>query len=205
MRPSVQELAPRLAGAAGPAVVPPDLFCRARPYDPVDPGLVFTNPELRDAHREQYIAAAYPGTALADTGALLAMMDAAPGVAAGPTGVTGFCMAGRLAPGTFRERIAAAASCHGGGRAGDAPASPHLLAPGMTAKVDVAGAIEDARIDDAEKARLEQALGDPDAAHRGEIRPARHGRVPRDMPVHDPVEADHHRQRLIPLRGGAGC
>ena len=62
------------------------------------------------------------------------------------------------AAGTYPDRIAAAASYHGGRLATDAPESPHLLAPKMKARVYVAGAIEDASFPDEMKARLEDAL-----------------------------------------------
>jgi carboxymethylenebutenolidase len=69
----------------------------------------------------------------------------------------------------------------------------------MRAKVYVAGAIEDGNFPDDMKARLERALSDGGVDHKVETYPARHGWVPRDFPVHDPVEAEHHWRTLIPL------
>lgn len=123
----------------------------------------------------------------------------------GSYGVTGYCMGGRLAlvaAGTYPERIAAVASYHGGGLANDTPGSPHLLAGRIKAKVYVAGAIEDANFDDAQKARLIAALEEAGVDHKVETYPAKHGWVPDDMPVHDPVQAERHWQTLIPFFDG---
>lgn len=204
MRPAVQEMAARLA-EAGYAVAAPDLFYRAGPYPPVDPRIVFTDPKLREHHRETLMASTSPAQAMADTRTLLDAMKAMPEVAEGPIGVTGYCMGGRLAliaAGTFPDEIAAAASYHGGGLANDTPTSPHLLAPKMKAKIYVAGAIEDANFDDAQKARLEAALTEAGVDHLIETYPAKHGWVPRDMPVHNPEEAEHHWRTLIPFLDG---
>jgi carboxymethylenebutenolidase len=69
----------------------------------------------------------------------------------------------------------------------------------MKAKVYVGGAIEDAGFDDAQKDRLEQALTAAGVDHRIETYPARHGWVPRDMPVYDAAESEHHWRTLVPL------
>jgi len=204
IRPAIGEIASRLAGA-GYAVALPDLFYRAGSYEPVDPGVVWTDPELKAQHREKYMESAKPRGVMADTAAILEALDASPLVAPGPIGVVGYCMGGRLAliaAGTFPDRIAVAASYHAGGLANDTPSSPHLLASRMRAKVYVAGAIEDGNFPDDMKARLEQALSDAGVDHTVETYPARHGWVPRDFPVHDPVEAEHHWNTLIPLFDG---
>jgi carboxymethylenebutenolidase len=204
IRPAVQDMGARLA-ASGYAVLLPDLFYRAGPYAPVDPKVVFTDPDLKEQHRARLMSTATPKNAMADTRALLDAIDTLPGVAPGPVGAAGYCMGGRLAlisAGTFPDRIAVVASYHGGGLANDTPSSPHLLAPKMRAKVYVAGAIEDANFPDDMKTRLEAALGDAGVDHRVETYPARHGWVPRDTPAHDPAEAEHHWRTLVPLLDG---
>lgn len=201
IRPAVHDMAHRLA-SNGFAVFLPDLFYRAGPYPPVDPKVVFTNPELRNAHREKYMATATPQNVMADTTALIAAIDATPEAAGRPIGVVGYCMGGRLAliaAATFPDRIAAAASYHGGGLATDAPNSPHLLAPKIKGKVYVAGAIEDANFTDEQKAALTAALEAANVDHVVDTYPAKHGWVPRDPPAHDPEQAEHHWQTLIPL------
>jgi carboxymethylenebutenolidase len=113
-------------------------------------------------------------------------------------------MGGRLAlyaAGTFGDRIAAMAAYHPGGVATDAPDSPHRRAGDIKAKVYVAGASEDAGFDDAQQARLEQALAEANVDHTVERYPARHGWVPSDTPVHDPVQAERHWSTLLELFG----
>ncbi|HEY5711980.1 MAG TPA: dienelactone hydrolase family protein [Allosphingosinicella sp.] len=201
IRPAVQEMAARLAGG-GFFVLLPDLFYRSGAYAPVDPRTLFADPALLAAHREKYFAPAPAAKIMSDTAAFLEYLAAAPGVRPGPVGITGYCMGGRLAlvaAGTFPDRIAVAASFHGGGLATDAPDSPHLLAPRMKAKIFVAGAIEDANFTDAMKARLEAALTGAGVDHKVETWPARHGWVPRDTPAYDPAEAEHHWCTLVPL------
>jgi len=105
----------------------------------------------------------------------------------------------RAVAGTFPDRIAAAASYHASGLANDDPNSPHLLAPRMQARVYVAGAIEDAGFDDAQKTRLEEALTDAGVDHVVETYQARHGWVPADMPVHDEAATERHWRTLLAL------
>lgn len=204
IRPAVHEIAARLA-ASGYAVFLPDLFYRAGPYAPVDPKVVFTNPTLREAHRETFMATATPKAVMADTQALIAAIDAAPEAAGGPIGAVGYCMGGRLAliaAATFPDRIAAIASYHGGGLANDKPGSPHLLAPQIKAKVYIGGAIEDANFTEDQKATLTAALAEASVDHVVETYPAKHGWVPRDTAVHDRAEAEHHWQTLVPFLDG---
>lgn len=204
MRPAIQELAARLSDQ-GYAVLLPDLFYRSGPYAPIDPRVVFADPKLREVHRETYMALATPPRVMADTASFIAFLRERPEVRPGPIGVVGYCMGGRLAliaAGTYPDDVAVAASYHGGGLANDTPSSPHLLAGRMKARIYVAGAIEDANFPDEMKSRLAAALAEAGVDHTVETYPARHGWVPRDMPVHDPVEAEHHWRTLVPLFDG---
>jgi carboxymethylenebutenolidase len=117
-------------------------------------------------------------------------------------GTTGYCLGGGLslaAAGNFPDRVAAAASFHGGRLATDAPDSPHLLAPKMKAKVYVAGATDDPSFPEDMKSRLIDALARAGVDHTVETWPARHGWVPSDTPVHDPAQAERHFRTLFDL------
>lgn len=200
MRPAVLEIAERLANA-GYYVLAPNLFYRVG-YNAEYGPRVFEDPVTRADLMTRIIPSASPANVMRDTEAFLAHFDSQPNVRHGRIGVTGYCMGGRLslyAAGTFGERIAAAASYHGGGLATDAPDSPHLLAPRMQARVYVAGAIEDRGFDEVQKARLEQALAFAGVDHTVETYNARHGWVPSDTPAHDPVETEHHWRTLLEL------
>lgn len=201
IRPAMFRLADRLA-AGGFVVLLPDLFYRSGGYEPIDPKVVFTDPAKRDAHRARFMKALTPDAAMADMPAWIDALVARPDVAPKAVGVVGYCMGGRLAllaAGIYPDRVVAAASYHGGGLATDAADSPHLLAERITARVYVAGATEDANFDDGQKARLIAAFEAAGTHAVVETYPARHGWVPDDMPVHDPAEAEHHWQTLVPF------
>jgi carboxymethylenebutenolidase len=201
IRPAMHAIAARLAGH-GYAAALPDLFWRAGPYPPVDPRQVFTDPVLKERHRETLMATATPANVMADLAALLTALAEWPECRPGPMGVLGYCMGGRLAliaAGTFPDAVAVAASFHGGGLADHRPTSPHLLAPRMKARVYVGAATDDPSCDAAMQARLGTALAEVGVDHRIEVYPARHGWVPDDTAAHDPEQAEQHWRALLPL------
>jgi carboxymethylenebutenolidase len=69
----------------------------------------------------------------------------------------------------------------------------------MKARVYIAGAIRDVNFDDAQKARLEQALTEAGVDHTIETYNALHGWVPRDTPVHDEAATARHWESLRAL------
>src|SRR5580704_7631277 len=201
IRPAVLEVGERLA-SHGYFVLLPDLFYRSGPYEPMDPHVVFTDPEKRKVLMEKFFAPATPANIMSDTRAFLDYLAARRDVEPGGIGTTGYCMGGLMslaAAGTYPDRIVAAASYHGGRLATDAPDSPHLLAPKIKARVYVAGAIEDSSFPDDMKQRLEEALTSAGVDHRIETYPAKHGWVFRDMPVYDAAAAERHWQTLLAL------
>jgi carboxymethylenebutenolidase len=200
IRPALMEIAERVANA-GYYVLLPDVFYRVE-FDASQGMRVFTDPVLREDLKTRVMPSASHANVMRDTEALMAHLDERPNVRDGRIGVTGYCMGGRLAlyaAGHFGDRIAAAASYHGGALATDAPDSPHRLASRMKARIYVAGAIRDPNFDDAQKARLEQALTDAGVDHTIETYPALHGWVPRDTPVHDDAATAKHWQTLLAL------
>ena len=105
----IKDVARRVAGE-GYVALAPDLFYRggkgrtAR-YDDLPKAL-----ELMGALRDDEI--------VADVGSAIQYLERAPGVRAGRTGITGFCMGGRvsyLAAAALPEKIKAAAPFYGGG------------------------------------------------------------------------------------------
>lgn len=202
IRPAMFEMGERLA-QAGYYVLLPDLFWRAGPYPPLDivkarggdPEMVALFTRLR--------ASTDAARAMTDTRAFLDWLTKQPKADASRVGVTGYCMGGSIAlraAGTFPDRVAVAASFHGGGMATDAEDSPHRLAPQMKAKILVAGADEDRSFDEAQRDRLDAALKDAGLDAKVTIwKGAKHGWVPTDMPVHDPEHAERHWRELVAL------
>jgi carboxymethylenebutenolidase len=204
IRPAILAVAERLA-TYGYFVLLPDLFYRAGPYAPMDAKEVFSSPEKLEVLRTKFFPHVSPAKIMSDTQAFLDYLGAQPEVQPGPVGTTGYCMGGAMsltAAGTYPDRIAAAASFHGGRLATDAPESPHLLAPKMKARVYVAGAIEDPHFPDDMKARLDDALTQAGVDHKIETYPARHGWVPSDTPVHDAQQTERHWTELVALFDG---
>ena len=201
IRPAMFQMAERLS-AGGYYVLLPDLFYRAGPYEPMDGKTAFTDPAQRAVLMSKFMPIASAANIMRDTRAFLDHLAAQPDVRQPKFGTTGYCMGGRLslcAAGHYPDRIAATASFHGANLATDAPDSPHLLAPKMRARVYVAGAIEDKGFPDEQKKRLEDAFTLARVDHVVETYPGRHGWVPSDMPVHDPVLAERHWEALFDL------
>ena len=104
------------------------------------------------------------------------------------------------AAGAFPDKFAAVASFHGGFLGADKPDSPHQFVKGITGRVYVAGAIEDASFPDDQKARLEKALADAGVNHVVETYAgARHGFAVSDLPVFNKDAADRHWTSLFKL------
>jgi carboxymethylenebutenolidase len=201
IRPAMLEVGERLA-THGYFVLLPDLFYRSGPYEPMDPHSVFTDPEKRKVLMEKFFAFATQANIMSDTSAFIDHLAAEPDAKQGGIGTTGYCMGGLMsltAAGTYPDRIVAAASYHGGRLATDDPASPHLLAPKIKARVYVAGAIEDASFPPEMKARLEEALTQGGVDHQVETYQAKHGWVFRDTPVYDAAAAERHWRTLLAL------
>ena len=202
IRPALFDMGQRLADA-GYYVLLPDLFWRAGPYPPLDIAKARAGDPEMGALFQKLRGSTDIEKQMADTKACLDFLAKQPQAKADRVGVTGYCMGGSIAlraAGTFPDRIAAAASFHGGNMATDASASPHLLAPKIKAKVLVAGADEDGSFDEAQKERLDAALTEAGVDAQVSIwKGCRHGWVPADMPVHNAEGAERHWQELIRL------
>jgi carboxymethylenebutenolidase len=204
IRPAMIELGERLA-AHGYFVLLPDLFYRSGTNASIDATTFHGDVPKRNAWMSKYMAPVTTDAVREDTRAFLAFLDGRADVKGPKIGTTGYCMGGRLSfamAGCFPERIAAAASYHGGRLATDAPDSPHLLVPQMKGRIYVAGAIEDASFPDEMKARVEAALTAAHVDHEVVTYPAKHGWVPSDTPVHDPAMAERHWRTLFALLDG---
>lgn len=201
IRPVLFDMCERLAGH-GYVVALPDLFYRAGPYEPMDPKAVFAAPNFRD------IVGPLMGTtdnrrAAADAGAVLAYLDTRDDVLGSKVGTTGYCMGGAISlttAATYPDRIAAAASFHGGNLAADTELSPHRVVSKIKGRVYVAGADNDDSYPPEMAARLEAALTEAGVDHRCEIyQGALHGWTMTDFPVYDEPAAERHWTELVGL------
>jgi carboxymethylenebutenolidase len=201
IRPVMSDMAARLADA-GYVVLLPDLYYRSGPYQPMDPAKLFTDPEAR-AELMKKVGSLTRARKNTDTEAFLHALSARPDVQGQKFGATGYCMGGNCAltaAGAFPDKFAAVASFHGGNLATDSPDSPHQFAKAITARVYVAGAIEDASFPDEQKATLEAALTEAGVEHLIETYDgAKHGFAVPDLPVHDAAAAERHWTALLTL------
>jgi carboxymethylenebutenolidase len=181
IRPAMREMAAHVA-SGGYVVLLPDLFYRFGPYGPLVPKEVLAG-DFRAAIGPM-MASSDNHRAGADTAAFLDYLASRPDVKGDKVGVVGFCMGGGMAltvAGTFPDRVAAAASFHGGNLATDAETSPHLLAP---------------------KIKAEAALTEAGVVHRCEIYAGKlHGWMKPDLPVFDAEAAERGWGELFELYG----
>ncbi|HEY2358072.1 MAG TPA: dienelactone hydrolase family protein [Phenylobacterium sp.] len=205
IRPAMFEMGERLAHA-GYYVLLPDVFWRAGPYPPLDIVKARAGDPEMGALFAKLRASTDATKQMQDTAVWLDWLGKQTKAKAGKVGVTGYCMGGGIAlraAGTFPDRIAAAASFHGGNMATDAEDSPHLLAPKMNAKILVAGADEDRSFDEAQCGRLDAALKSAGLDADVSIwKGAKHGWVPTDMPVYNKDAAERHWVELVKLFDG---
>jgi len=201
IRPTLFQMGQRLADS-GYVVLLPDLFYRAGPYAPLEPKAVFATGDVMKAIGHLFHTT-NNRRAAEDSEAFLAYLDTRGDVAGKKIGTTGYCMGGAVsltAAGTYPDRIAAAASFHGGNLATDSDLSPHLLAPRMKGRIYVAGADKDNSYPLAMAERLEKALSDAGADHRCEIYPgALHGWTMADFPIYNEPAAERHWRELLAL------
>jgi carboxymethylenebutenolidase len=202
IRPAVWEMGQRLADY-GYVVLLPDMYYRSGPYEPMVPGELFADPDLRAGMMEK-LQSLDRDKKISDTEAFIAFLAARPDVRGDRFGTTGYCMGGNISltvAAAFPERLAATASFHGGNLAGESPESPHRFAAAITSRVYVAGAIEDASFPDEQKALLERTLEEAGVEHTVETYAARHGFAVPDMPTFDVAAADRHWAALAQLFG----
>ena len=204
VRETFRVMADRL-GDMGYVVLLPDVYYRLGGFVPFEMDTVFTDDGER-ARLMSMVRSLTPEMKISDSGAFLAFLADRPETT-GAAGTTGYCMGGGyalLAAGSHPERVAAAASFHGGNLAvADDPDSPHRLADRVRATVYVAAAQDDASFPPEQAERLEEALTDAGVAHTIETYPAAHGFAVPDNPTHDRAAEERHWSALAGLYAGS--
>lgn len=201
MRSAVLDVAKRLAENGYLALLP-DLFYRSGDYQIPTPKEAFASGNLMKIIGP-FITATGPERAAEDTRYFIEYLDTRSDLEGHKVGTVGFCMGGGMAlaaAGTWPDRVAAAASYHGGGIASDNTDSPHLLAPQMKAEIYVAGADNDDSYPAKMAERMETALTEAGVQHRCEIyEGALHGWMMPDFPVYNPDAADRGWREMLAL------
>lgn len=201
VRPALCEMAQRLADA-GFLVLLPDLYYRAGPHEILHAGAVFASANPRGA-LAPLMASTDNQRASHDTAAFLAYLDDRSDVLGTKVGTTGYCMGGGMSltvAADYPDRVAVAASFHGGSLATDSDLSPHLLAHRIKARVYVAAADRDDSYPPEMAGRLCEALMAAGIDHCHELYAgAAHGWTMSDFPVYDADAADRHLRTLTGL------
>ena len=205
VRPNLFSMAQRLA-SHGYVVAVPNLYHRTGAFEPFDPKAVAGEGPER-ARFTGMIRSIDGPKVMADTREVLTHLDGRSNVKPGPAGTLGYCMGGGyalLAAGTFPDRIAAAASIHGGSLATDRPDSPHQLADQIRARLYIGVAEIDHTFDNAQQARLEDALTRGGVRYTLDVYPgAKHGFAVTGHLVYDKDASERHWAQVVQLFGDA--
>jgi len=200
VRPVMQEMAARFA-AEGYAVALANYFYRSGRLS-FDMGAVLDDPDER-SRMMAMLGEASPADVVRDTEALLDVLAESGTLRADRAGAVGYCRGGLMAftvAGELPERIAAAASIHGGGIATDAPTSPHLRAEAITAGLYFGVAENDRSCTPEQQELLIAALDKAGTRYELENVPAGHGYAVRDHTgVYDETAAENHFAKVTAL------
>jgi carboxymethylenebutenolidase len=200
IRPANIGMAQRLA-QSGFAVLMPNVFFRHSPvrengFEPAD-----------DAEKQKALAALFrsetPAQMESDGAAYADFLSGRRGVKPGMLGVVGYCFTGAMALRTAAaapDRIAVAASFHGGMLVTDRPDSPHLQLPRVKARLYFGHAVNDRSMTRERIATLEQALRDWHGAFQSETyEGTRHGWTVPGRDVYNELQAERAFEKLVEL------
>jgi len=200
IRPGNIGMAQRLA-QKGFIVLMPNVVHR---YAPIQPeGLETDDAEENKKRLGALFNALTPADMVQDGKAAVDFLLAQKGVKPGKIGVVGYCFTGQMAvrvAATLPDKIAAAASFHGGFLVTDEPDSPHRILAPITARLYFGHAVEDATATPQQVATLEKALRDWHGAFQSEVYDgARHGWTMPGRPIYNEVQAERAFEKLVEL------
>ncbi|MCU1514316.1 MAG: dienelactone hydrolase, partial [Microbacteriaceae bacterium] len=172
IRPTLLDMARRLS-AAGYVVLLPDLYYRAGPYTPLSPMELFASGDI-GAALAPLMGSTDTRRASDDSRAFLDYLASRSDVLGTKVGTTGYCLGGGISmavAGTYPDRVAAAASFHGGRLVTDSELSPSTYMSTIAARVYVAGADHDDSYPVEMADALEELLTVAGVDHRLEVYP----------------------------------
>ena len=198
LRPQTKAMADRVA-EWGYVVLAPHVFYRGGTADDLAPKADLMDDDARAAFFttiRPLMAALAPDVVRTDLISYLDALRALPGVAAGPVGVTGYCMGGRLALNAAQARpgdVGAIGIFHAGGLVTDAVTSPHRNLTGITASVLAIHADNDPGLPPEAVAAFDTALAEAGIPHDTSVYPgAAHGYTMADTGLYHHDAAEHH-------------
>jgi len=183
-------------------VLTPNIFYRTTRPPAFDSEANFSTEKTMNRFRE-LTGPLTPDAMVQDGSALVDFLSAQPRVSPGPMGVVGFCFAGQFAlrvAAARPDRIAAAASFHGGNLVTDSEHSPHLVLPQVRARLYFGHAVNDRSMSPQAIEKLEAALRAWGGAYQSEIyEGALHGWMVPGHKVYHPEHAERGFARLMEL------
>ena len=203
IRPACSEMAQRLA-AKGYAVLVPNVFYRTGRPPMFDFKLIMG--EERTMKRFAELRGPVTPEAMErDASAYVDSLAGQEGVRPGPLAVVGYCFTGAMALRTAAvrpEKIAAAASFHGGGLYTDQVTSPHLVLPRVKARLYLGHAVQDRSMPEEAIAKFDQALVAWGGRFESEVyQGAFHSWTTLDSPVYNQAQAERAFTKLTELLG----
>lgn len=200
IRPGNIGMAERLAGK-GFTVLMPNVVHR---YAPIQPeGLETDNADENMKRLGALFQALTPADMVQDGKAYVDFLLAQKGVKSGKIGVVGYCFMGQMAvriAASQPDKVAAAASFHGGFLVTDKPDSPHRLLSPITARLYFGHAVEDSSATPEHVATLEQALRDWHGAFQSEVyEGALHGWTTPGRGVYNELQAERAFEKMVEL------
>src|ERR1700720_1052258 len=199
-RPAFAEQSKRIA-ERGYVVLAPNIFYRTSklPVFAFEPD--FGSERTKDRFRE-LTGRLTPDAMARDGSAYVDFLATQPFVSSGPMSVIGFCFAGKFAllvAAARPDRIAAAASFHGGGLFTDTFNSPHLVLPRVKARLYFGHATNDQGMSAEAIEKLEWSLQSWGGSYQSEMFDARHGWMIPGGRVYDPEQAERGFEKLMEL------
>lgn len=201
IRPAQHDMARRLA-AEGYCLLMPNVFYRSG-LPPLFDAESRTNNELRMKRFHELSEPLTPEAEESDASIYIDFLAGQKAVKAGKMGVVGYCITGSFSlrtAATRPDKIAAAASFHGGGLFSDAPTSPHTVLPRVEARLYFGHAVEDRTMPGEAIEKFEKALAEWGGDYESEVYDdSHHGWTVLDSPVYNQPQAERAYAKLAEL------
>ena len=203
IRAANRESAARLS-KEGYAVLMPNIFYRTG-RAPLQPSFRTLGDDARKKRMAELSTPLTPEAIQQDSSTYIDFLLSQNCTRPGMIGVVGHCFSGKMAmfaAATRPDKVAAAASFHGGGLYADAPTSPHLALPRIKARLYFGHATNDHSMDEEAIAKLDEALKRWGGKYESEIyKDAYHSWTSSDSPVSNQPQAERAFRKLLELLG----
>jgi carboxymethylenebutenolidase len=187
---------------SGYTVLMPNIFYRTG-HTPLQPSLRTLDDEGRKKRMGELSGPLTPEAIERDASTYIDFLTSQPTMRKGMIGVVGHCFSGKMAMAAAAARpdkVAAAASFHGGGLYTSAPTSPHLLLPRIKARLYFGHATKDSSMNEDAIAKFEEALREWGGKYESETyKDAYHGWTASDSPIYNLAQAESAYGKLLEL------